>query len=129
MNRIEGCIQTYPKDAARVAEALREGPVMFSWTDEATQYDFYMVPVSSFKTWFEAPEKVHRWFSYNHVVVGIERKGCFFFDLLSGTQAYSPDYVAEKLGLDPRAKDCVGVADLFNMIAEAGKKFGRNIVL
>jgi hypothetical protein len=129
VNCIEGCIQTYPKDAAQIAEALREGPVMFSWTDGSTQYDLYMVPVSSFKTRFEAPEKIHRWFSYDHVIVGIERKGCFFFDLLSGTQAYSPEYVAEKLGLDPMEKDSAGVAHLFNMIVEAGKKFGRNIVI
>lgn len=101
MNRIDGCIQTYPKDAAQVAEALQNGPVMFSWTDGSTQYDFYMVPVSSFETWFEAPEKIHRWFSFN----------------------------AEKLGLDRMAKDSVGVADLFNMIATAGQKFGRNIVI
>lgn len=129
MKAIPGCITTIPADALKVAEALREGPVAFSWTDGATQYEFYMVPVRCFKTRFEAPQKIQRWLSYDHVIVSIERKGCFHFDLLSGTQQYMADYVAEKLSLDRMAKDGADIANLFNMIIASGQKFGRNIVL
>lgn len=129
MREIEGCIRTTQEDAEKVAAALVDGPVMFSWTNGTTQYDFYMIPSRTFQTWFMAPEKIHRWSGYGNVVVGIARKGCFHFDLMSGTQVFSGDYVAEKLGLDRCAKDCLEIAELFSLISAFFEKKGRNIVL
>jgi len=129
MREIEGCIRTTQEDAEKVAAALIDGPVMFSWTDGATQYDFYMVPSGCFQTWFQAPEKIQRWISHGNVIVSIERKGCFHFNLMGGIQGFTGDYVGEKLGLDRCAKDCLEIAELFNLISAFFEKKGRNIVL
>lgn len=129
MKEIEGLIRTTPEDAEKVAVALIDGPVMFSWTNGGTQYDFYMIPSRCFRTWFMAPEKIHRWVGYGNVVVAIERKGCFHFNLMSGTQEFAGDYVGEKLSLERTDKECGELAELFNLISTFFGRKGRNIVL
>lgn len=52
-------------------------------------------------------------------MVGIERKGCFHFDLMSGTSTeLHEDYVAEKLGFEEGQEDVVAIAKLLNMIRQ-----------
>jgi hypothetical protein len=116
VNRIGGYIGSNPRDAALVGDALRNGPVMFSWTDGSTHYDFYMIPSDAFKTAFCAPQTTHRWAEHGQVVVGISRKGCFNFGLMDG-QEFMPGYVAEKLGLDQEGSTPEAVSKLFTLIS------------
>lgn len=51
------------------------------------------------------------------VMVGVERKGCFHFNLMGGeTKELHPEYVAEKLNLD--GTDAEGIAGLLNAIRQ-----------
>lgn len=116
MIEIQGYIGSNKRDAAKIAKALEDGPVMFSWTEGATHFDFYMVPNRYFNTMFAAPQKTQTWRRTGQVIVSIERKGCFNFGLLDG-QDFKPDYVAEKLGLDHNSSTPERIAELFNLIA------------
>lgn len=128
MNQIEGYIRTNLDDAKKVADALKDGPVMFSWTDEKTHFDFYMVPSRYFETVFLAPQKIMNWRWHGMVIVSIERKGCFNFDLMSGEQSFYPGYISEKLGLDKDGSDSESVCEFLNMISITYKS-RRNIIL
>ncbi len=51
------------------------------------------------------------------VAVGIEHKGCFHFDLMSGRdKLLHPDYVGEKLNL--QGPDAVGIAGLLDKVRQ-----------
>jgi len=128
VKQIEGYIKTNLDDAKKIADALKDGPVMFSWTDDYTHFDIYMVPSRYFETVFLAPMKIANWRYHGMVIVSIERKGCFNFDLMSGTQDFKSTYVAEKLGLDYEGSTVEQVTELLNMISITYKS-RRNIIL
>lgn len=129
MHRIHGYARNDPASVKWIAEGLRHGPVFFSWTDGATHHDIYMIPSRNFGTIFEAPDKIQAWERYGMVVVGIERIGCFYFDLLSGKESFHEDYVTEKLfggrgGQTPR-----DIAELLTLISAEFAPHGRNLIV
>lgn len=128
MKEIEGYLGTNLDDAKKIADALKDGPVMFSWTEGYTHYDFYMVPAQSFATVFKAPQKIMNWRWFGMVIVSIEKMGCFNFDLMSGTQDFKSDYVSEKLGLDHEGVTAERIAELLNMISITYKS-RRNLII
>lgn len=133
MNAIQGYIRNNRGDALRIQVALRLGPVFFSWTDGATHYDIWMLPSKDLHTTWHAPEKIQCGLRRGMVLVAIERRGAFYFDLLSGTEKFSGEYIWEKLTFDgasyqqsPKTPD--DIAELLTMISQASAK-ARNIVV
>jgi hypothetical protein len=126
---IEGYIESNRKGAEKVAAALRDGPVSFSWTEGTTHLDIFMTPTSSIRTVFEAPQTVQRWARSGMVIVGIANIGCFYFDLMSGSEVFGHRYVAEKFGFQYDSQTPKDIATLLTLISATFKSNGRNILV
>ena len=121
---VNGYIGTNETDAVKIRTVLEYGPVYFSWTEGKTHLDVWMLPEKHLKTAWLAPERSIGGLRHGMVLVGIERKGCFFFNLLSGKDEFYGGYLNEKLGWgdDPEhlGQTITDLATLFTMISHAG---------
>lgn len=126
-----GYLRTNKVDATRLRTALENGSVYFSWTDGATHLDIWMLPSRHLGTAFLAPEKIQGGLRHGMVLVGIEQRGCFFFNLLSGEEEFYGGYLNEKLswGDNPEhiGQTIKDLAELFTMISQVGPD--RNIII
>lgn len=123
-NTIDGYIQTNVADAIKIRTALEIGPIYFSWTDGATHMDIWMLPSRHLKIAWLSPEKTQRGLHHGMVLVAVERRGAFPFNLLAGKEEFWGGYLNEKLGWgdspDDIGKTIKDLAELFTMISQAG---------